>query len=120
MTLGTRLFTMWRGEHVGDDDAGNRYFRDKKRRSGSRAGIRERRWVLYAGEVEASRVPPEWHAWLHHTAAEAPDGRAKWAWQKEHQPNRTGTAEAYRPPGHVLEGGKRQPASGDYEPWRPS
>ena len=120
MTLGTRLFTMWRGELVGDDDAGNRYFRDKKRRSGSRAGTRERRWVLYAGEVEASRVPSEWHAWLHHTAAEAPDGRAKWAWQKEHQPNRTGTAEAYRPPGHVLEGGKRQPASGDYEPWRPS
>jgi len=116
MTLGTRLFTMWRGEHVGDDDAGNRYFRDKKRR----AGTRERRWVMFAGEVEASRVPPEWHAWLHHTAAEPPDGQAKWSWQKEHQPNLTGTARAYRPPGHVLEGGARQPTAGDYEPWRPS
>ncbi len=120
MTLGTRLFTMWRGERVGEDDAGNRYFRDKKPRSGSRAGTRERRWVVYAGEVEASRVPPEWHAWLHHTTAEAPDGRAKRAWQKEHRPNATGTAAAYRPPGHVLAGGTRQPATGDYEPWRPS
>jgi NADH:ubiquinone oxidoreductase subunit len=116
MTLGTQLFTWWRGEHVGDDDAGNRYFRDKKRP----AKGRERRWVLYSGEVEASRVPPEWHAWLHHTTAEVPGGRAKRPWQKEHRPNRTGTAEAYRPPGHVLAGGTRQPATGDYEPWRPS
>ena len=116
MTLGTRLFTMWRGEHVGGDDDGNRYYRDKK----PREGARERRWVLYGGEVEASRVPPEWHAWLHHTTAEVPDGRAKLAWQKPHRPNATGTAAAYRPPGHVLAGGKRQPATGDYEPWRPS
>ena len=35
-------------------------------------------------------------------------------------PNLTGTNEAYRPPGHVLVGGKRQPATADYEPWRPS
>jgi NADH:ubiquinone oxidoreductase subunit len=116
MTLGTRLFTMWRGEHVGDDDAGNRYYRDKKRR----AGRRERRWVVYVGEVEASRVPPEWHAWLHHTTDDVPDGRAKRAWQKEHRANATGTADAHRPPGHVLAGGERAPATGDYEPWRPS
>ncbi len=116
MTLGTRLFTWWRGAHVGDDDTGNRYFRDKKRTGTGR----ERRWVVYAGEAEASAVPAEWHAWLHHTTAEVPDGRAKQAWQKEHRPNMTGTAQAYRPPGHVLEGGKRQPATADYEPWRPS
>ena len=116
MTLGTQLFTLWRGEYVGKDDAGNRYFRDKK----YRAGIRERRWVLYSGEVEASCVPPEWHAWLHHTIAQAPESRVNLAWQKAHQPNLTGTARAYRPPGHVLQGGKRQRATGDYEPWRPS
>ena len=42
-------------------------------RSGSEpAGRRRRRWVLYRrGPVEASRVPPEWHAWLHYTT-EAP------------------------------------------------
>lgn len=116
MTLGTWLFTWWRGERVGGDDAGNRYFRDKRRSTQGRA----RRWVLYAGEAEASCVPAEWHAWLHHTTDEVPSGRAKWAWQKEHRPNLTGTNEAYRPPGHVLVGGKRQPATADYEPWRPS
>ena len=116
MTLGTRLFTLWRGKHVGDDDAGNRYYRDKKHRGEGR----ERRWVVYVGEVEASRVPAEWHAWLHHTVAEIPDGRPKRAWQKDHQPNLTGTDRAYRPPGHILEGGRRQATTDDYEPWRPA
>ena len=25
-----------------------------------------RRWVLYNGEAEASRIPPAWHGWMHH------------------------------------------------------
>ena len=41
-------------------------------------------------------------------------------WQKEHLPNRTGTPEAYHPPGSEYEGGQRAKATGDYEPWRPS
>ena len=40
-------------------------------------------------------------------------------WQKDHQPNLTGTELAYRPPGHTLKGGRRDPATGDYEPWSP-
>ena len=121
-TLGTILHTWLRGEEVGKDGAGNRYFREK---GGGRVhpdSIRkERRWVLYEGEAEASRVPPEWHAWLHHTTDEIPPpgGPAKRPWQKEHQPNLTGTDQAYRPPGHTLRGGHRAPATGDYEPWRP-
>ena len=121
-TLGTILHTWLRGEEVGKDGAGNRYFREK---GGGRVHPdsirRERRWVLYEGEAEASRVPPEWHAWLHHTTDEIPPpgGPAKRPWQKEHQPNLTGTDQAYRPPGHTLRGGHRAPATGDYEPWRP-
>ena len=82
----------------------------------------EQRWVIYDGEVEASRVPPEWHAWLHHTTDIIPPegGPARRPWQKDHQPNKTGTVEAYRPPGHTLKGGKRAPATGDYEPWTPN
>jgi len=113
----TRAITMFKGELVGNDHLGNKYYHERKVPP---AGRRRKRWVVYNGEDEASRVPPEWHAWLHHTTAEPPDGRAKWAWQKEHLPNQTGTAQAYRPPGHVLVGGKRQPTTGDYEPWRPS
>ena len=117
MTIGTRLFTWLYGELVGTDSAGNRYFRQKR----SRPGRRERRWVIYRGEAEASSVPAEWHGWLHHRAAEPPPpgGKPKRPWQKEHLPNLTGTPLAYRPPGHVLKGGRRDRATGDYEPWRP-
>jgi NADH:ubiquinone oxidoreductase subunit len=46
-------------------------------------------------------------------------GPAKRPWQKDHLPNLTGTAAAYRPPGHILQGGQRDKATGDYEPWVP-
>ena len=117
MTIGTRLYTMLCGEQAGTDSQGNRYYRSRR----APAGGRERRWVVYDGAVEASRVPPAWHSWLHHTTDAVPedDGGRRWDWQKDHAPNRTGTAAAYRPPGHVLEGGVRARASGDYEPWQP-
>ena len=60
--------------------------------------------------------------WLHHTTDTIPPegGPQRQPWQKEHQPNLTGTVQAYRPPGHTLKGGKRAPATGDYEPWTPN
>ena len=124
MTIGTRIMTWWRGELVGTDPFGNRYFRDKRHlplTAGGGRPSREKRWVLYSGAAEASRVPPEWHAWLHHTVNEVPadGGKPLYAWQKPHQPNLTGTAHAYRPPGSVLMGGPRERTTADYEPWRP-
>lgn len=117
MTVGTLLFTWFCGQLVGTDSAGNRYYREKR----PRAGRRERRWVLYNGAAEASAVPADWHGWLHHRTDQPPPqgGKPKRPWQKEHMPNLTGTAAAYRPPGHVLSGGRRDRATGDYEPWRP-
>jgi NADH:ubiquinone oxidoreductase subunit len=125
MTIGTRLLTWWKGELVGTDQFGNRYYKERRGRPrvrGGGIGSRERRWVLYNGEAEASRVPPEWHAWLHHTV-DVPPTLGQWPrypWQKEHVPNLTGTPLAYRPPGSLLRGGHRAPASGDYEPWTPN
>jgi NADH:ubiquinone oxidoreductase subunit len=124
MTLGTRLLTLLRGELVGTDAFGNRYYREKGgrplQRGGGRAS-REKRWVIYKGEPEASKVPPEWHAWLHHTVDDVPrpEARRHYPWEKEHQPNMTGTPFAYRPRGSVLRGGVRAAATGDYEPWTP-
>lgn len=117
MTLVTRLMTLFSGTFVGKDSAGNRYYRGRKPLPHGR----ERRWVVYNGEAEASRVPPEWHAWLHHTTDTVPPegGSPKRPWQREHLPNQTGTPNAYRPPGHVLRGGKRSRATGDYESWQP-
>ena len=73
----------------------------------------------YAGAVEASRVPPEWHAWLHYTTDAPLLERARYPWEKPHQANATGTPESYRPPGHDYQGGKRARATGDYEAWTP-
>ena len=122
ISVGTWLFSKLRGAEVGRDHQGNRYFRMKAGGQMHGESLRkERRWVIYKGDVEASRVPPEWHAWLHHTTDEIPPegGPEKRPWQKDHQANLTGTPGAYLPPGHTLKGGRRAKATGDYEPWIP-
>ena len=112
----TRLITWMSGERVGDDSFGNTYYQDKNKP----ASGRRRRWVVYAnGDDEASNVPPEFHAWLHYTIDAFPSGNGKPAWGRDHKSNATGTAEAYRPPGHTLQGGQRDQATGDYEAWVP-
>ncbi len=115
MDISTRLFTWLNGSQIGTDPAGNRYFTERKPRPVGRA----RRWVIYNGEADASKVPPEWHMWLHYTVdAPLPETGRK-PWQKPHLPNATGTAESYRPPGHDYRGGARAAATGDYEAWTP-
>ena len=110
-TIGTWLMIWCKGALVGEDRFGNRYYREKRGR---------RRWVIYKGRPEASKVPPDWHAWIHRTVDEPPTGEAPAAaWEKHHQPNLTGTDMAYRPSGSLLEGGERPPATGDYEAWKP-
>ena len=121
-TLGTRLLTWLRGAPVGRDEFGNRYYRLKNfqpQKLGGGRFSRERRWVIYHGTPEASKVPPEWHAWLHHVSDEIPGSRQRYAWEKPHEPNLTGTPLAYHPQGSVLRGGHRAAATGDYEPWTP-
>lgn len=116
-TLGTLLYTLFKGARVGTDEFGNRYYRSR----GARLHGRERRWVIYKGANEASKVPPEWHAWLHHTVDQPLTQFAAEArpWQQPHLANPTGTADAYRPSGHDIQGGHRQATTADYEPWRP-
>ena len=103
---------------VGSDQFGNRYYEERR----ARFGKLPRRYVRYNGIAEASKVPPDWHGWLHYTELSPPPegGYEKHEWQQEHQPNVTGTANAYRPQGHILKGGKRKSATGDYEPWNPA
>ncbi len=113
--LGTMIETHLYGIPAETDQFGNRYYRARS----TPKGVREKRWVIYAGEPEASKVPPEWHIWLHHTAAAPLPPSSRRPWQKDYQPNMTGTPEAYLPPGHTLEGGKRDKATGDYEAWQP-
>lgn len=117
MTIGTMLYTMLRGELVGTDEFGNRYYRNRR----NMLHGRERRWVIYKGEDEASQVPAEWHSWLHHTTAEPLTEKASQVlpWQKTHVANQTGSSNAYRPSGHDLNAGRHAPSAGDYEAWSP-
>jgi NADH:ubiquinone oxidoreductase subunit len=115
MNLGTRWLTWIRGQLVGTDRDGNRYYTEK-RGVGDR---RRRRWVMYRGAAEASKVPPEWHAWLHYTVDQPLPAPVDKPWLKEHKANATGTSHAYLPPGHDRRGGVRSAATGDYEAWKP-
>jgi len=120
-TIGTSLFSALNGEKVGTDAQGNTYFRSKKKTGAKDSGGRERRWVIYNGANDSSRVPAEWHGWLHHSYDELPESRLPppKIWEAEHSPNPTGTAAAYRPQGALERGGKRARATADYEAWTP-
>jgi NADH:ubiquinone oxidoreductase subunit len=112
-TFGTRLFTSRKGEKVGEDAQGNIYYQEKGGR---------RRWVIYKnGPVEASRVPADWHGWLHYTVDETPkenDPNIK-PWEKEHLANQTGSDDAYFPSGSLNAAGERASTVSDYEAWKP-
>ena len=109
-TLGTQLFTWRRGQKVGTDVQGNIYYQTKGGK---------RRWVIYNGESEASRVSPDWHGWLHFTWDQPPTSAplTHKAWEQPHQENLTGTVAAYAPAGSLR---RAVPADrGDYDAWRP-
>ena len=109
-TIGTQIFTWRNGVKVGEDEAGNIFYRNRDD---------TKRWVIFNGEAEASRVSPDWHGWLHRTWDEPPTERpfAHKPWEKPHQENLTGTPLAYAPPGSIR---RATPAPlRDYEPWTP-
>jgi NADH:ubiquinone oxidoreductase subunit len=111
-TLTTSLSTWMFGRHVGTDSLGNRYFTSKNG---------DRRWVIYRGLNDSSRVPPEWFSWLHHQIDGLPDEALPPPpkFLRQPTPNLTGTPNAYRPSGALERGAQRAAASGDYEAWTP-
>lgn len=120
----TKLCTFFTGKKIGEDAFGNIYYISKKLSSlkNNSSLKKEKRWVIFKDDIEASKIPPLWHAWLHHTSNIIPESKTLtqiYPWQKPFLPNLTGTPYAYRPKGHTLQGGKRAKATGDYEPWKP-
>jgi len=116
-TLGTLLQIRTKAVKVGEDEFGNQYYESEKLRYDGR----NRRYVIYADYAEASKVPPVWNGWLHHTYDELPkdiDIKVH-GWQESHVPNLTGTPFAYKPKGSLDRGGVREPVAADYEAWTP-
>lgn len=100
---------------VGSDEFGNQYFEAKKVTNFDK----KRRYVIYNGISEPSRVPAHWHGWLHYTINHLPNDVKKHSWQKIHLPNLTGTKFAHFPLGSALSKSKRDKVSSDYQSWQP-
>ena len=88
-TIGTFLYTIFFGRLMGKDDFGNKYYQNKK----------GKRWVIYNGEINASKITSDWFSWIHHTTNKLPEEKDdnKYFWQKPHQENKTGTQKSYKP-----------------------
>ena len=108
-SIGTYIFTLLNGKIVGKDRFGNSYYTEKKQSDKTRA----RRWVIYNGLAEPSKIPAEWHFWLHYTSDSPLSEREKdrYFWQKEHIPN---TNHSYK---RVKN--KQKKSKLNYTPWIP-
>ena len=106
-TLGTFLYTIFFGKFVGRDEFGNKYYQNKK----------GKRWVIYNGEINASKITSDWFSWIHHTINTAPTEKKveRYSWQKPHKDNKTGSAESYKP-NKISKKGKDFKK---YEAWKP-
>jgi NADH:ubiquinone oxidoreductase subunit len=89
-TFGTFLKTLFYGIYVGQDELGNRYYKSKK----------NERWVIYADNIEATKITSDWYLWIHHTINKIPEKKnikQKYLWQKDHLENQTGSKNSYKP-----------------------
>ena len=106
-TVGTFIYTLFTGKLMGKDQFGNKYYKNSK----------DRRWVIFKNNIEASKIPPEWHAWIHFTNRNVPlDENEKFSWQKKYVENLTGTSEAYKPDGSLTS--ESQIKNKKYETWK--
>jgi len=88
-TIGTFLYTIFFGKFIGKDQTGNKYYESRK----------GKRWVIYNGEINASKIDSNWFSWIHYQTNTKPSEKEykKHPWQKPHSENKTGTDDAYRP-----------------------
>ena len=103
-TFGTFLKTLFFGIFVGKDELGNKYYKNKK----------NKRWVIYSADIEATKITSSWFMWIHHTIDKIPkNNESKYLWQKDHLENKTGTKDSYKPIKIKKNGTKKK-----YETWK--
>tara|TARA_B110000116_G_scaffold266916_1_gene278427 strand:- start:913 stop:1266 length:354 start_codon:yes stop_codon:yes gene_type:complete len=117
MSIGTSIYTWLYGNLVGKDDNGNQYYCNSKNFD----DLDVKRWVIFNGEIEASKIPSHWHAWLHKSIDIPPINYFhKYSWQKDHEQNMTGTDNAYYPSSHPLSKDyKFDEVKSEYDSWSP-
>ena len=106
-TFGTFIYTLFTGKFVGSDQFGNKYYSNSK----------GKRWVIYKSNIEASKIPPEWHLWIHHLSLKKPSDKINsFSWQKKYEENLTGTKRAHKPEGSLATSQKKNMKK--YETWK--
>ena len=106
-TLGTFLYTLFTGKFAGSDEFGNKYYYNSE----------NKRWVVYNKRVESTKIPPEWHMWIHFLNKKVPTkNQNKYDWQKKYEENLTGTSKAYRPEGSLIS--EKNKSTKKYETWK--
>jgi len=105
-TLGTFLYTLFTGKYVGEDEFGNKYYLNSK----------GKRWVIYKNSIESTKIPPEWHLWIHFLSKDKPTLEKKYEWQIPHKENLTGTVQAHKPEGSLSSDSKKN--MNKYETWK--
>ena len=106
-TIGTFIYTLFRGKFFGMDEFGNKYY----------VSSDGKRWVIYKDRVESSKIPSEWHLWIHFLTNKKPlNNLKKYDWQKKHEENLTGTVDAYKPDGSLTSDTKNDMKK--YETWK--
>ena len=107
-TIGTFIYTLFTGKLIGRDQFGNKYYSNSK----------GKRWVIYKNNIEASKIPPDWHSWIHFLKINKPlREEKKFLWQKQYEENLTGTTRAYKPEGSLTSDLKKNMKK--YETWKP-
>ena len=107
-TTGTFIYTLFTGKFVGTDEFGNKYYSNSK----------GKRWVIYKNNIESSKIPAEWHSWIHFLRTNKPSVQTKkFSWQIQHEENLTGTKKAYKPDGSLINNLKKDMKK--YESWKP-
>ncbi len=81
---------------IGTDEYRNRYYESKQ---ADYLG-RKKRFCIYSGTVEASKIPSNWHNWMHYSSHEEIKQKKPF-WAKSHTPNVTGTDYAFQPNRHT-------------------
>ena len=106
-TFGTFLYTIFFGKKAGKDEFGNKYYTNKN----------GKRWVIYNGEINASKITSDWFSWIHNISNKIPHkiNEKKYSWQKPHQENKTGTKSSFKP--NVIS--KNNKKFKKYESWKP-
>ena len=106
-TVGTFIFTLFAGKFIGEDKFGNKYYSNRD----------GKRWVIYKDKIESTKIPPEWHSWIHFLNKKKPSNNThSYEWQKQHSENLTGTEKAHKPAGLLSSNSKKNIKK--YETWK--